>query len=100
MRIVHVVLWARIGGGGKGGQCKLTPFLLYYCTASAQRCCLPCPAPCPAESPTKSGSRRRRPGQPPAAAHRALMVVFQRGRQVWSQGASLASLGEEVGQGI
>lgn len=27
---------------------------------------------------------------------RTLLVVFQRGRQLWSQGASLAALGEEV----
>ena len=95
---VLVSLWQGFWEG-KGGSA--TPLLrAHLCPALLPLPPLLCPRP--AESPTKGGSRRRRPGQPPAAAaaHRALMVVFQRGRQVWSQGASLASLGEEVGQGI
>lgn len=45
---------------------------------------LPAPPSCATESPHK----KRQPGERRAPA-RALVVVFQRGKQIWSKGASL-----------
>jgi hypothetical protein len=50
------------------------------------------------DSPMRHPSRQQQQQQQrtTVATARTLLVVFQRGRQIWSQGASLATLGEEV----
>lgn len=82
------------------GPCTALPALLHapnrpWLPLAASACLPPVASPPNAEhadSPAKQWGRAM-PGRSKA---RALVVVFQRGRQIWSQGASLAVEDGEV----